>query len=70
MPTGNAMIMRMASVTGNSNYAYTWTDSEAQEDVDSVVANRTLSQAYNEIGALALAMPGTIRKVNMQITSS
>lgn len=67
MATGRGVIMRVQS---SGNYAYTWVDDTGQLDVDNVVTGKTLSQAYNEIGALALAMGGTVRNAEIVVTSS
>ena len=66
MPTGVANIFK---TTTNGPYAYTWKDDHEQEDLDTVVTGKTLSQAYNEIGALAAAMPGTIQNARITVTS-
>jgi len=65
MAVGIAVIYK---TTTNGPYAYTWKDDSSQEDVDTVVNNKSLATAYNDIGALALAMGGTIRRVEIQVT--
>ena len=66
MAIGQASIFK---TTTNGPYAYTWKDDITQEDVDTVVVGKTLAQAYNEIGALAQAMAGTIKRVNIATIS-
>lgn len=67
MATGVAQIFK---TTTNGPYAYTWKDDATQEDLDTVVTGKTLTQAYNEVGTLAAAMAGTIQNAKIVITSS
>jgi hypothetical protein len=66
MPQGVAVIFK---TTTNGPYAYTWKDDAEQQDLDTVVTGKTLTQAYNEIGTLAAAMPGTIQNARIVVTS-
>ena len=67
MPIGVGVIYKTAV---NGPYSYLWKDDASQEDQDTVVTGKTLTQAYNEIGALAAAMPGTIRNAHITVNSS
>ena len=67
MPTGIANIFK---TTTNGPYAYTWKDDQDQQDLDTVVTGKTLTQAYNEIGTLAAAMPGAIQNARIIVTSA
>lgn len=67
MAAGIGIIFKTAT---NGPYAHTWKDDIAQEDVDTVVTGKTLGQAYNEIGALALAMSGSVVNARIQVTTS
>ena len=64
MPQGLAVFYKTAT---NGPYAYTWKDDAGQEDVDTVVVNKTLAQAFSEIGTLATAMAGTIRHAEISV---
>jgi hypothetical protein len=66
MAEGRAIIVKTAA---NGPYAYTWKDDLAQEDVDTVVTGKTLAAAYNEIGALAQAMAGQIKRIEITVVS-
>ena len=67
MPIGTGIIYK---TTTNGPYAYTWRDDNEQLDLDTVVTGKTLTQAYNEIGTLAGAMPGTIQNARITVTSA
>lgn len=66
MATGIAIILK---TTTNGPFAYTWKDDQNQKDVDIVVTGKTLTQAYNEVGALAAAMPGAIQHIRIVVDS-
>lgn len=66
MSVGIAQIFK---TTTNGPFAYTWKDDAGQDDLDTVVTGKTLAQAYNEVGALAQAMPGTIQNAKIVVTS-
>lgn len=63
---GEGVLFRVTGTAPPSNYAYTWKDDATQRDVDSVVTGKTIAQAYNEIGTLALALGGTMESVSIQ----
>lgn len=66
MASGRGIITRS---TTNGPFTYSWVDDTAQEDFDTVVVSRTIVQAYNEVGALAQAMPGTIKRITIIVVS-
>ena len=67
MAIGQAQIFK---TTTNGPYAYTWKDDNDQPDLDTVVTGKTLAQAYNEIGTLALAMAGTVQSATITVRTA
>lgn len=67
--TGKFGRARIFRVSGSNNYAYTWKASTVGANEDSIVTGKTLGQAFNEVGALGLALTGSILVVEITPTS-